>query len=67
MINFSFPFRIEIRNTKPSTISLFAALGFVVIHLEYSDFALCYPLSYVDNMYKYTGKVLEAGSHICVN
>jgi hypothetical protein len=30
---------------------LFAALGFVVNHLEYSDLTLCDPLSYVDNTY----------------
>jgi len=49
----------------PSTRNLFAALGFVVIHLQYSDLTLCDPLSYVDNTYTYTGKVLEAGSHVC--
>jgi hypothetical protein len=46
---------------------LFAALGFVVIHLEYSDLTLYDPLSYVDNMYTRKGKVLEAGSRVCVN
>ena len=64
MINFSFPFQIEIPNTKPSIISLFVDLWFVVLHLEYSDLTLCDSLSYVDNMY--TGKVLEAGWHMCV-
>jgi len=67
MINFSLPFKISIPNTKPSTRSLFAALGFVVIHLQYSDLTPCDPLSYVRNMYTYTGKVLEASSHMCVN
>jgi len=37
----------------------------VVIHLEYSELTLC-DLSYVDNMYTYTGKVLEAGWHMCM-
>jgi hypothetical protein len=46
---------------------LFAALGFMFIHVQYSHLTLCDPLSYVHNMYIYTGKVLEAGSHICVN
>jgi len=45
MVNFSFPFKTEISNTTPSTINLFAALGFVVIHLKYSDLTLCDPLS----------------------
>ena len=51
IISFPFPFKIETPNTKPSTISLFAALGFVVDHLEYFELTLCDPLSYVDNMY----------------
>jgi len=67
IINFSFPFKIKIPNTKPNTISLFAALGFVIDHLEYSDLTLCDPLKYVDNMYTYTGKDLEAGTHMCIN
>jgi hypothetical protein len=57
MIHFSFPFKIEIPNTKPSTISLFAALGFVVIHIEYSDLTMYDPLSFVDNTYTYKGSL----------
>lgn len=62
MINFSFPFILEIPNTKPSTISLFAALGFVVIHLEYSGLTLCDLLSYVDNK---SWKLVRTCMYVC--
>ena len=66
IVNFYFPFIHEIPHTNPSVISLCAALGFVVTHLEYSDLMQCWPPVIFDNAYTCKGILLEVGSHVSV-